>query len=112
LSTPLLSTKSRIPRTGSKLVDRERFWRILDEGLEQGISLILVCGPACYGKTTLVSEWLRAFPKVHPDQFAWLTLGRSDDDLTLFLLFVRRDIRLSGEGNWHLPFLTNRKRTA
>jgi ABC-2 type transport system permease protein len=26
--------------------------------------------------------------------------------------YVRRDIRLSGEGNWHLPLLSKRKRTA
>ncbi len=32
--------------------------------------------------------------------------------LVAWLRFVRRDIRLSGEGNWHLPLLSKRKRTA
>ena len=85
LSTPLLSTKFSIPFTSRKLVHRPRLWQILEEGLEQNVPLILVCGPAGYGKTTLVSDWLRASRKMRPDQFAWLTLERGDDDLTVFL---------------------------
>jgi len=85
LTAPLLSTKFHAPSIGSTLVRRQRLWRVLDEGLEQRVSLILVCGPAGYGKTTLVSEWLQASQKVRPDRFAWLTLERGDDDLTLFL---------------------------
>lgn len=88
MSTPLLSTKFSLPLAGPKLVHRQRLWRVLDEGLEQGVSLVLVCGPAGYGKTTLVSEWLQASRKVRPDQFAWLTLEHGDDDLTLFLTYL------------------------
>jgi LuxR family transcriptional regulator, maltose regulon positive regulatory protein len=87
LSAPLLSTKFSIPLTGSKIVHRQRLWQILDEGLEQNVSLILVCGPAGYGKTTLVSEWLQASQKVRVHQFAWLALEHGDDDLTLFLTY-------------------------
>ena len=46
---------------------------------------MLVCGPAGYGKTTLVSQWLHASPHVHPEQVAWLTLDSADDDLPRFL---------------------------
>lgn len=59
----------------------------MDEGLEQNASLILVCGPAGYGKTTVVSEWLQTSQKLSLDQVAWLTLERGDDDLTRFLTY-------------------------
>ncbi len=87
MSTPLLSTKFSLPLTSAKLVQRQRLWRILNQGLEQKTSLILVCGPAGYGKTTAVSEWLQASQQLHPGRFAWLTLERSDDDLTRFLSY-------------------------
>jgi len=87
LSIPLLSTKFSTPLTGSKLVHRQRLLKVLDSGLEPNISLILVCGPAGYGKTTLVSEWLQTSPKIHPNQFTWLTLESGDDDLTRFLAY-------------------------
>jgi LuxR family transcriptional regulator, maltose regulon positive regulatory protein len=87
LTAPLLSTKFYTPLIGSNLVRRQRLLQILDESLEQNVSLILVCGPAGYGKTTLVSEWLQASQRILPDQFAWLTLERGDDDLTRFLTY-------------------------
>ena len=87
MSIPLLSTKFNIPPVGAKTIHRQRLLRILDESLGQTASLILVCGPAGYGKTTIVSEWLRTSQEIHPDRFAWLTLERSDDDLTRFLTY-------------------------
>lgn len=83
----LLSTKFNIPAIGSKIVPRPRLLRLLDESLEKNAALILVCGPAGCGKTTVVSEWLQASQKLHEDQFAWLTLERGDDDLTRFLTY-------------------------
>ena len=59
----------------------------MDDGLEQNASLLLVCGPAGYGKTTAVSEWLRTSQKLSLDQVAWLTLERGDDDQTRFLTY-------------------------
>jgi LuxR family maltose regulon positive regulatory protein len=59
----------------------------LEAGLEQKAVLVLVCGPAGYGKTTVVSEWLQASKKIRPGQFTWLTLERGDDDLTRFLTY-------------------------
>ncbi|MBN2388886.1 MAG: tetratricopeptide repeat protein [Anaerolineales bacterium] len=113
MSTPLLSTKFSLPLTGSKLVHRQRLWRILDDSLEQGVSLVLVCGPAGYGKTTLVSEWLQASQKVRPDQFAWLTLEHGDNDLTLFLTyFISALQRLrAGFGEGVLKMLQTHKPT-
>jgi LuxR family maltose regulon positive regulatory protein len=87
LSLPLLSTKFNAPSTGVRIVQRSRLHHLLNRSLEQNISLVLVCGPAGYGKTTIVSEWLHACLENHPDQFAWLTLEHSDDDLTRFLTY-------------------------
>lgn len=87
MSLPLLSTKFNIPQAGARLVHRQRLLRILDESLTENTSLTLVCGPAGYGKTTLVSEWLRTSQPLRPDQIAWLTLERSDDALTRFLTY-------------------------
>ena len=83
----LLSTKFAIPSPGGKLVHRPRLLRILDEGLEQNASLILLCAPAGYGKTTLVSDWLQTAPAIQPGPFAWLTVESGDDHLTRFLTY-------------------------
>ena len=87
MSLTLLSTKFNVPSTGTKGVQRLRLLQMLDESFGQNVSLILVCGPAGYGKTTIVSEWLRVSKKVQARQYAWLTLERGDDDLTRFLTY-------------------------
>lgn len=87
MALPLLSTKFILPPAGAKIIRRQRLLRLLDESLEQNVSLALICGPAGYGKTTIVSEWLRSSQHIRPDQYAWLTLERSDDDLTHFLTY-------------------------
>ncbi len=56
-------------------------------GLEKTTSLILVCGPAGYGKTTIVCDWLRSLAESHSYSVAWLTLESGDDDLPLFLTY-------------------------
>jgi LuxR family maltose regulon positive regulatory protein len=56
--------------------------RRLNRGLKG--RLTLVCAPAGFGKTTLVSSWVSAcgLPAV------WLSLDESDRDVTTFLLYV------------------------
>jgi LuxR family maltose regulon positive regulatory protein len=51
----------------------------LNEGLNR--KLTVICAPAGYGKTTLLSQWLA--DSEHP--IAWLTLDENDNDLFLFL---------------------------
>ena len=41
----------------------------------------LVCAPAGYGKTTLVSEWVQTSER----SIAWLTLDEGDNELTVFV---------------------------
>jgi LuxR family maltose regulon positive regulatory protein len=64
------------PRPG--LVPRPRLTARLDEGLARG--LVLVCGPAGYGKTVLLTDWARRgeFPA------AWLSLDPADNDPARF----------------------------
>jgi LuxR family maltose regulon positive regulatory protein len=64
------------------LVARPRLVERLNEGLAR--QLTLVCAPAGYGKSTLVSEWLQQLQTPS----AWLTLDEGDDDLFSFLSYV------------------------
>ena len=102
MSIPLLSTKFNTPPIGTKYVHRPRLLRILDAGLEKNTSLILVCGPAGYGKTTVVSDWLRVTQASRKNNVAWLTLESGDDDFPLFLTYwisaLQRILPEFGEG--------------
>lgn len=94
MSLPLLATKFQIPFTGTKVIPRPSLLLRLDESLDKNAPLILVCAPAGYGKTTIISEWLQrilassgqAMP-ARPLYTAWVTLERNDDDLTRFLKY-------------------------
>jgi ATP/maltotriose-dependent transcriptional regulator MalT len=76
---PLLATKLHVPRSPARLVPRARLIERLRQGLEQ--SLILVCTPAGFGKTTLLAEFLSTcrLPT------AWLSLDEEDNDPLSFL---------------------------
>ena len=72
---PLLATKLYIPPLSPNLVPRPRLIQRLDEELRLGHRLTLVSGPAGFGKTTVLSEWLAgcACPA------AWVSLDLSFD---------------------------------
>ena len=53
----LLATKLQVPRSRPGLVSRRRLADQLEEGLNRG--LVLVAAPAGYGKSVLLSEWVR-----------------------------------------------------
>jgi LuxR family transcriptional regulator, maltose regulon positive regulatory protein len=82
MQTTLLSTKLYIPLSREALVTRPRLTAILSNA--QVKSLTLVSAPAGYGKTTLVSSWLRetGIP------CAWLSLEESDNDPVRFLQYL------------------------
>ena len=78
----LIQAKMHPPRPGPKLVPRKR----LTDKLQQGLAykLILVHGPAGYGKTTLAAQWLP-----HNDTpSAWYSLGAEDNDEILFWQYL------------------------
>ncbi|TMC87390.1 MAG: hypothetical protein E6J22_17485, partial [Chloroflexi bacterium] len=98
---PLLSTKLYVPRPPARLVHRSRLIERLRQGLSQ--SLILLCAPAGFGKTTLVAEFLAEWgvPAV------WLSLDAEDNDpqhflSTLLAAFQTRDPSLGASVQAHL----------
>jgi LuxR family transcriptional regulator, maltose regulon positive regulatory protein len=80
-SEPLLRTKQFIPPVRSNQITRPRLLELLESGLDK--SLILVSAPAGYGKTTLLSSWLRA-TRISS---AWLSLDKRDNDPVHFLQY-------------------------
>lgn len=81
----LLLTKLYLPTARSQLVPRPRLVSKLACGL-QG-PLTLVCAPAGYGKTTLMSEWHgSALGGAVPT--AWVSLDVDDNDAAAFLGYI------------------------
>lgn len=76
----LLTTKLYIPQPRPNLVPRRRLTERLEEGLRQGMQLTLVSAPAGFGKTTLLSEWLRSSER----PVAWVSLDENDNDPVSF----------------------------
>jgi LuxR family maltose regulon positive regulatory protein len=81
MSITVLSSKLYIPPHHPELMLRPRLIQHLDTGLSG--KLTLVSAPAGFGKTTLVSEWVRhcGCP------VAWLSLDKNDNDLARFLTY-------------------------
>ena len=102
MAGPLLVTKLHIPPLRPELVSRPRLVERLNQGLGPGISrstdvsagwfarkLTLVSAPAGFGKTTLLSEWLRGkLAATQPLQVAWLSLDPGDNDPARFLAYL------------------------
>lgn len=78
----LIRTKLHQPRVTAVYVHRQHLLDRLNRQMER--SLTLVCAPAGYGKSTLVSGWLQDCE--HPT--AWLSLDETDNDLQLFISYV------------------------
>ena len=78
---PLLRTKLCVPPIQSNRVTRPRLFEQINRGLDK--ALILISAPAGYGKTTLVSSWLRetGVPST------WLSLDEDDNDPIRFLQY-------------------------
>ncbi len=90
MTAPVLMTKLHIPPLLPGLVSRRRLIRRLDEGLQVGHRLILVSAPAGYGKTTLVTEWLRGIQDAGDaaPAVSWLSLEEADSDPARFLSYL------------------------
>jgi LuxR family maltose regulon positive regulatory protein len=93
---PLLTTKLHVPRIRPSLVPRPRLTGLLEAGVWR--KLTLICAPAGYGKTTLVSEWAQRAGR----SLAWLSLDESDNDLGRFLSYFiaalqRTEIDVGGD---------------
>lgn len=75
----LMRTKLYPPRNRNDLISRARLIERLNEGLSGNITLL--CAPAGFGKTTLLTQWLQTIER----QTAWLSLDANDNELRTFV---------------------------
>jgi LuxR family transcriptional regulator, maltose regulon positive regulatory protein len=88
----LLRTKLYIPAMRSQQVNRPRLITLLNGGRDK--TLTLVSAPAGYGKTTMVSRWL----KETGTAAAWLSLDAGDNDPIRFLQYLLEAIQTIAPG--------------
>lgn len=84
LSLPLLSTKLYIPRARPDAVERLHLVEKLLAGMNRPGSLLLLSGPAGFGKTTLLSQFVSQLQ--HPA--AWVSLDEGDNDPIRFWTYL------------------------
>jgi LuxR family maltose regulon positive regulatory protein len=91
----VLTTKLYVPRVRPELVPRPRLIEQLDAGLHR--KLTLISAPAGFGKTTLLSAWIRSKDGASSEarregspalRAAWVSLDDSDNDPARFLAYV------------------------
>src|SRR5690349_14319998 len=85
LENQLLATKFFMPNASHSLISRPRLNGLLDEGLKYPLTLI--CAPAGFGKTTLLSAWGQSLPASNP-LVAWVSLDEGDNEPLLFWTYV------------------------
>ena len=86
---PLIQTKLALPRPRIHLVSRPRLLNSLTEGLRR--SLTLICAPAGYGKTTLLTDVIAGgvFENgTGSASIGWLSLDDGDNDPGKFLSYI------------------------
>ena len=66
LPAPLFPMKTSPPVTPHETVCRNRLHDALEAALEQRVRFVLLSAPPGYGKTTLLSGWLRVAARLNP----------------------------------------------
>ncbi len=79
LHPPIVATRLDIPPARSNLVPRPRLLELLHKGIQGKLSLL--CAPAGFGKTTLLSTLCSLTPGL---SVSWISLDHSDNDETRF----------------------------
>src|SRR5215216_1733571 len=79
MSTPILATKLYVPPPRPTVVPRPRLVECLNDGLHRKLSL--VCAPAGFGKSTLLSTWVAGSDW----EVVWLSPVEGDREPTRFL---------------------------
>ena len=93
MSGVLLRSKLFILPLRPNLVPRQNLIEQLNLGHQSGHKLTLICAPAGFGKTTLVSEWAADLQLAAASDsqtsyaLAWLALDEGDNDPTRFLAY-------------------------
>lgn len=98
---PLISTRFTPPRTAETLLLRQRLLQRLDAAVSR--SLTLVCAPAGFGKTTLLTQWYQHRHR-QGDALAWLSLDEDDSAPLLFMRYLQEALRPLWQG-WSPSFL-------
>ena len=96
MTIPLLNTKLYIPQIRTQLLVRQR----LEDRLSTGrtCKLTLVSAPAGFGKTTLLSSWIRD-QETDQEQIdrqlsvAWVSLDEGDNESVRFLSYLIAALR-------------------
>ncbi|MDX1418090.1 MAG: hypothetical protein R3293_28065, partial [Candidatus Promineifilaceae bacterium] len=79
-----MQTKLNIPPSRPNLVRRPQLFELLNQSIQPGTKLSLVAAPAGFGKTTLVSSWIRLFDI----PAAWLSIDESDNEPNRFMYYT------------------------
>ena len=92
----LICTKLNRPQVVGRLVARPRLIQQLQPSLT--VPLTLICAPAGFGKSTVVSAWVDAIladaPATdQPLRVAWLSLDEGDNDVSVFLRYLVSAVR-------------------
>ena len=78
----MLLTKLHAPSVGKDLVHRSGLFDRLSEGLN--LKLILFSAPAGFGKTTIISDWI----KLNEIPTSWFSIDKGDNDPVVFLSYI------------------------
>ena len=84
MAVSLLPTKLHIPRARANGVSRPRLTKRLLAGAAHPYSFVLLSGPAGFGKTTLLSEFINELKQ----PVAWVSLDEGDNDPIRFWTYL------------------------
>jgi LuxR family maltose regulon positive regulatory protein len=84
---PMQGLKLHAPKIRGRLITRKRLINLLDFDPER--SLVVVCAPAGYGKSTAVAQWVSR----QELRSVWLTVDRHDRELRSFLTLLGEGLR-------------------
>ncbi len=93
LGPPSAMTKYQPPTPVSSWVDRSRLTHILETGM--GKRLVLLHGPAGYGKSTLAAQWVSRLAR-DGARIAWFSLSRDDNNSIWFVSHLIESLLKTG----------------
>ncbi|KOS69080.1 hypothetical protein AEA09_11355 [Lysinibacillus contaminans] len=82
MPSTLLSSKINVPYSTTEALERPRLYENFRNNMLKKVTVLRA--PAGYGKTTLLSQWL----KHSQEQIAWLAIDRADNDPIRYWTFV------------------------